>query len=56
MGKNTIVRKRHLHDRAELVLLHAKPGGHHLNHLILDHLGQQERKMMIAMNFSEDLW
>ena len=45
--KNTILRKRHLHDRAELVLLHAKPGD--------DHLGQQEREMMIAMNFSEDL-
>ena len=46
--KNTILRKRHLHYRAELVLLHAKPGD--------DHLGQQEREMMIAMNFSEDLW
>ena len=54
--KNTILRKRHLHYRAELVLLHAKPGDDHLDHSDhLDHLGQQEREMMIAMNFSEDL-
>ena len=46
--KNTILREKHLHYRAELVLLHAKPGD--------DHLDQQEREMMIAMNFSEDLW
>ena len=54
MAKNTILRKRHLHDRAELVLLHAKPGDDHLDHF--GHLGQQEGEMMIAMNVSDGLW